>query len=140
MDTGQQLFLGEYFSALDEKRRLYLPKKVRYEIGSNKLILTRGYEKCVFGWRITDWEESNKTNLDKPITEQEARDIRRFIFSGAQISAIDRLGRTIIPEHLSTHASLNPSSSGEVALIGAGDHFEIWNKDLWQEYLVGLGK
>lgn len=136
MDEGQRLFLGEYSSALDEKRRLYLPKKVRYEIGSNKFILTRGYEKCVFGWRMFDWEESNKKNLDKPITEQEARDIRRFIFSGAQISAIDRLGRTIIPEHLSTHASLRE----EVILIGAGDHFEIWNKALWQIYLKGLGE
>ena len=128
------MFLGEYPALLDEKRRLYLPKKIRLQLGNNNVVLTRGFENCIFGWCFDDWEKSNKTYLEKPITDPEARNIRRYLFSGASVCEIDRLGRTILPDHLAKHCNILT----EVMLIGAGDHFEIWNKNHWQEYLEYL--
>lgn len=128
------MFLGEYQAELDEKRRLYLPKKVRQILTTQKVVLTRGYENCIFGWNLPDWESSNKSYLEKPLTDLEARNVRRYLFSGAQISDLDRLGRIVIPENLAVYGNI----ASPVTLIGAGDHFEIWSSLHWNEYLTYL--
>ncbi len=45
---------------------------------------------------------------------------------------MDRQGRLRIPAELMELAKL----SGEVMLVGVGDHMEIWNPDQWQAYLA----
>lgn len=130
-----KLFLGEYDHALDDRGRVTLPKKIRAEIEDREIILARGYEGCVFGFDKRSWEVEAAKHFDTPVTDEKGRQVRRYLFGSAQKVDLDKLGRILLPAQLKEYASI----SREVIVIGAGDHFEIWNRTRWQEYSKTLG-
>ena len=48
------MFMGEFHHNIDEKGRLIIPSKFRYELGE-KFIVTRGLENCLFVYPMNDW-------------------------------------------------------------------------------------
>jgi len=131
-----KLFLGEYDHALDERGRVTLPKKIRIEIEDRELVLAKGYEGCVFGFDKRSWEAEAAKHFDTPVTDEKGRQIRRYLFGSAQKVDIDKLGRILLPAQLKDYASI----SREVMVVGAGDHFELWDRGRWQEYAKHLGE
>ena len=128
-----KLFLGEYEHALDDRGRITLPRKIRQELGNEReLVLARGFDTCIFGFDLSSWEREAGKHLETPVTDKEARSLRRYLFSGAQKADIDKLGRILLPAQLKEYASI----SRNVVVIGAGDHFEIWDHKKWREYAV----
>ncbi len=124
------LFLGEYAHSLDDRGRITLPRRIRQEIDEREIILSRGFDTCIFGFDTRSWEKEANKQLDIPITEIKARELRRYLFAGAVKAEIDKLGRVLVPAQLKEYAHV----AQEVMVIGAGDHFEIWNKTTWEEY------
>jgi MraZ protein len=124
------MFLGEYKHNLTKGNRLALPSKIRSEIEGKEIVLARGFEECVLGYQKSTWEEMSKAELTKPVSEAEARQIRRQLFPGAILIEIDQQGRVVIPRNLLTYAKVKD----KVTVIGAGDHFEIWEENNWQSY------
>jgi len=45
----------------------------------------------------------------------------------AMVITLDSQGRFVIPEGMIRYASLGDN----LTIIGAGDHFEIWNNETW---------
>lgn len=129
------LFLGEYEHNLDDRGRVTLPRKIRQEIKGEEVVLARGYEGCIFGFDRESWEREAGKHLDTPVTDEKGREVRRYLFAGAQKAEIDKLGRILLPAQLKAHATVNR----EVKVIGAGDHFEIWDAAKWQTYATQLG-
>lgn len=126
------MFLGEYKEKFTGKGRIVLPKLMRKELGSDKLIiLSRGFEGCIWGFSRNGFEEEAKKQLEISATEERARLLRRYLFSGSIPAELDVQGRFIIPANLLDYAKV----SKEVVVIGAGDHFEIWNIDFWKKHL-----
>jgi len=126
-----KLFLGEYDHALDERGRITLPRKIRQELeGERELILARGFDTCIFGFDKSSWLREAGKHLETPVTDEKARNLRRYMFSGAQKETLDKLGRILLPAQLKDYASI----SRNVKVIGAGDHFEIWDKSKWEKY------
>jgi MraZ protein len=126
-----KLFLGEYDHALDERGRITLPRKIRQELeGEADVILARGFDTCIFGFDRSSWEREAGKHLETPVTDEKGRNLRRYLFSGAQKADIDKLGRILVPAQLKEYASI----SRNVAIIGAGDHFEIWDAKRWEDY------
>src|SRR3990172_8800636 len=129
-----KLFLGEYDHALDERGRVTLPKKIRQELGEREIVLSRGFDTCIFGFDRESWEKEATKQLEAPVTEEKARSIRRYMFAGAQKAEVDKLGRILLPALLKEYAGI----TGIVKVIGAGDHFEIWDKEKWEAYARNL--
>lgn len=126
-----KLFLGEYDHALDERGRITLPRKIRQELGDERdVVLARGFDTCIFGFDRSSWEKEAGKHLETPVTDERARSLRRYLFSGAQKAELDKLGRILLPAQLKEYASI----SRNVTIIGAGDHFEIWDKKSWEDY------
>lgn len=125
------VFLGEYQHSLDDRGRLSLPKKIRSELDSVEVVLTRGFESCIFGYQKSTWLGQAEKQLEIPIFEEKGRNLRRYIFSGAVTAEIDKLGRILVPVNLKEYAKIK----SEVMVIGAGDHFEIWDLAKWKEYI-----
>ena|SRR3990172_8068467 len=125
-----KLFLGEYDHALDDRGRVTLPKKIRQELGEKDLVLSRGFDTCIFGFDRESWEKEAAKQLEAPVTDEKARAIRRYMFAGAEKVEADKLGRILVPALLKEYGRINR----EVMVIGAGDHFEIWDKNMWLEY------
>ncbi|PIS15181.1 division/cell wall cluster transcriptional repressor MraZ [Candidatus Shapirobacteria bacterium CG09_land_8_20_14_0_10_38_17] len=127
-----RVFFGEYsISFAKEKNRLALPAKIRKQIEDKEIVLTRGFDGCVSGYGKKEWQKSASKQLEIPITEKQGRNIRRYLFSRATIVKYDQQGRAVIPQPLIDYAQLK----SEIVVVGAGDHFEIWDKNKWQKYL-----
>lgn len=125
-----KLFLGEYSHTLDERGRVTLPRKIRQEIEEREVILAKGFDPCIFGFDRGSWEKEAGKHLETPVTDESARKLRRYLFSGAQKAEIDKLGRILLPAQLKEYASIN----NLVVIVGAGDHFEIWEEEKWKSY------
>lgn len=108
-----------------------MPRKFRQELKGKEVILSKGFEKCIWGFDLKDFEEEARKQLEVSATEERARYLRRYLFSGSESVELDVQGRIIIPISLLDFASVKE----EVILIGAGDHFEIWELKLWEKHI-----
>ena len=129
-----KLFLGEYDHALDDRGRVTIPRKIRQELGEDEVVLSRGFDTCIFGFDRASWEREAGKHLETPVTDDKARSLRRYLFAGAQKAEVDKLGRILLPAQLKEYASI----SRNVVIIGAGDHFEIWDIARWKTYAATL--
>lgn len=125
------MFLGEYQLKFSGKGRIVLPNKMREELKGRIAILTRGFEGCIFGFSPEGFEIEFKRQLEISATEERARMLRRYLFSGSVPVELDAQGRFVIPSILLTYAKVEY----EAVVIGAGDHFEIWNNKFWKKHL-----
>src|SRR5437762_4223890 len=123
-----KLFLGEYSHTLDDRGRVTLPKKVRQEIDGKEIIILRGFDQCIFCFDRVSWENEAGRHLEGSITEDRERKIRRYLFAAAEKVDVDKLGRVLLPTQLKDYAGISEA----VIIIGAGDHFEIWNRESWK--------
>jgi MraZ protein len=125
-----KLFLGEYSHTLDDRGRITLPRKIRQELNAKELILSQGFDQCIFGYALEKWEDEAGKQLETSVTDQKARKIRRYMFAAAEKVELDKLGRIVLPAHLKEYGKIQ----GDVVVLGAGDHFEIWDKKAWESY------
>ena len=125
------MLLGEYEHNLDEKNRLTLPAKFRQAFGDG-VVVTRGMDGCLFVYTRAGWERFVADRLEglDPFS-REARQMSRFLFSGASEAELDRQGRIMLPPALIQHAKLGR----EVVVAGVRDHLEIWDRAAWREQL-----
>ena len=130
------MFLGEYRTKFTGKGRVILPHKFRQELKSKEVILSRGFENCIWGFDLEDFEAEAKRQLEISATEERARYMRRYLFSGSESVELDAQGRIIIPSALLDFASVKE----EVAIVGAGDHFEIWDAKTWKKHIRRVEK
>ena len=125
------MFMGEYHHNIDDKGRIIIPSKFRYELGE-KFIVTRGLEKCLFIYSLNEWNSIVNKLKTLPFTKKDARDFIRFFLSGAAECEFDKQGRINITSPLVSYADLNK----EVVIIGANDRIEIWSKEGWDKFFV----
>lgn len=124
------MLLGTFEPNLIGKNRLALPVKLRKEIKGNRLVLAVGFEDCILGFEEKKWEDATAVDLSKPLSDPEGRKLRRKMFSQAEVVELDGQGRIVVPESLVSGEVFK----GAIIVIGAGDHFEIWDKRKWEEY------
>ena len=124
------MLIGEYEHSLDVKGRLILPSKIREDMGE-KFIITKGLDKCLFGFSQTEWANFEEKLKTLPLTNKNARDFVRFFLSGAIECEIDKQGRFLITSNLREYAKLEK----DTVIIGVGTRIEIWNKEKWEEHI-----
>lgn len=129
-----KLFLGEYDHTLDDRGRITLPRKLRAELADREIVLARGFDNCIFGFDKESWEKEAGRQLEISVTDKEARTMRRYMFAAAEKVEVDKLGRILVPALLKEYAQIK----GEVTIIGAGDHFEIWERERWRREAENL--
>lgn len=125
------MFMGEYHHSIDDKGRIIIPSKFRYELGE-KFIVTRGLEKCLFVYSLSEWNNIVNRLKSLPFTKKDARDFIRFFLSGAAECEFDKQGRINITSPLVSYADLNK----ETVIIGANDRIEIWSKEGWDKFFA----
>ncbi len=131
-----QYFYGSYLNLNFDRRRLVLPSRIRDSLkDENQIVLTIiGDDKCVFGYSKKTWEEIivKQELSERSINSKEGKEIRRGMFSNAVIEDLDEHGRFVVAQSLSQKAGIEKSA--RVTVIGAGDHFEIWDPEAWEKY------
>jgi len=123
------MLIGEYSHSLDTKGRVFMPAKFREELG-NKIIVSRGIGKCLFGFSEEVWMEFAQKLKNVPVTDQKSQVFLRMLFASACECEPDKQGRINIPQRLRAYAGLE----NEAVLIGVMSRVEIWAPDVWEEY------
>lgn len=121
---------------ISDARRVAVPKKFLNELGE-KPVLAKWYEGCLILVSSPFWEKLlTRLTGGKRTIGLGVRDIERFILGSAFETEPDDQGRVVIPEMLSSYASLGH----DVIFVGLIDRVEIWSKAAWDEKSVGLAK
>lgn len=120
--------MGEYHHNIDTKGRIIVPSKFRDGLGTT-FILTRGLDKCLFGYPLDEWKTLEEKLKSLPLTKKDARSFTRFFFSGAIECEVDKQGRINISAPLLQYAGLEK----ECVVIGVSNRVEIWSKSGWEE-------
>jgi MraZ protein len=126
---GIIMMMGEYHHSIDEKGRLIIPAKFRYELG-DKFIITKGLDGCLFVYPRNEWESIVSKLKALPFTKKDARTFMRFFLSGATECEFDRQGRVGITSPLAEYADLTK----DCVVIGVNDRLEIWSKDRFENF------
>ncbi|MBS4172417.1 division/cell wall cluster transcriptional repressor MraZ [Bacillus sp. FJAT-49736] len=123
------MFMGEYQHNIDTKGRIIIPAKFRELLGET-FVITRGLDRCLFGYPIEEWKQVEEKLKALPLTKKDARAFTRFFFSGASECELDKQGRINIPTPLVGYAQLEK----ECVVLGVSNRIEIWSKELWEDY------
>lgn len=113
---------GEYQHNLDAKNRIFIPAKLREELGSTFVVAKSIREKCLKVYSLSGWEA-----YIAPIRAQQRKlseKAMRFLHSSlAQVSP-DSQGRIVLPPELLEYAEIDRA----VTVVGCGDYAEIWSE------------
>jgi len=120
------MFLGEYEHTIDAKGRLAVPAKFRIQMDRGAVI-SKGRGTCLSVYSMQRWEEKS-AELAAGKTSEELREFERRIYPSANEVELDAQGRMVIPAKLRAYAQLGT----EVTVAGVRDHFEIWDRAMWQ--------
>ncbi len=123
---GRQMYIGEYFHSFDEKGRVNFPAKLREELGE-QFVITKGLDGCLSAYSMEKWERMSEIVAGLP--QAKARDLKRFMFSSATVVNPDKQGRVLVSPTLRTFAKMTK----DIAVIGASDHVELWDRETWIE-------
>ncbi len=122
---------GEYQHTLDAKGRLFIPAKLREQLGDS-FVVTKGLDECLFAYPQEAWEKLEQKIRQLPMSK--SRSLQRFFLSSAADVTVDRQGRIIIPPVLRSYAGLER----DVVVIGVGERAELWDARRWDAYTDDL--
>lgn len=88
---------------------------------AGKVTVTRHPDGCLVLYPAPVWEEKRRALAKLPYS---ARAFVRYVLGSAVDLEPDRAGRILIPSELRQMCGLDR----EVALIGMGEHFELWDR------------
>jgi len=127
---GMQMFMGEYHHSIDDKGRVIMPSKFRYDLGET-FVITRGIDSCLFVYPKETWMQLTSKLNELSFTKKDVRSFQRFFLSAATICEFDKQGRINITSPLADYAGLTK----ECVVIGVNDRIEIWSKDNFDKFL-----
>ena len=114
---------GVYQHTLDAKGRLFIPARLRDELGET-FYVTLSMEKCLSAYSAQSWEEFMDKIRAMPKVKQTKM---RPLFAHAAKCELDQQGRILIPQALRQFAGLTKN----VAVVGNGGYTEFWDADTW---------
>lgn len=111
--------------------RVLLPKFVRRSIlPGDQLFATPGTERCLELHTSTSIRGMANLVADRGNRHPSAIVFGRLFYSQAEPLELDKQGRIRIPSRLANWASLK----NQVAIVGVGSHWEIWEIGRWRQY------
>lgn len=117
---------GEYTHTIDAKGRLFIPAKLREELG-NVFYVTIGIDECLTIYSLESWDGFTEKFNALPFSKTRKM---RTVFANAAKCELDGQGRILLPQKLRDYAGLDK----DVTVIGVSNHAEIWNSDKYRAF------
>ena len=114
---------GTYEHSIDSKGRLFIPSKLRVELGE-AFYLAMGVDACLAIYPQSTWDRFTEKFASLPMSQSKAM---RPLFANAARCEPDSQGRIVVPQKLRKYAGLDK----DVVIIGVNDRAEIWAADVW---------
>ena len=115
--------IGKYPAKLDEKNRLFVPAKLRSELGE-KFFVTLGVNcghKCLTVYTAADWQTLNQNYNALPLSQRSAA--TSLIFMYATECNPDKQFRFTVTQSLLEYAGIDR----DVMIVGRAGQAEIWD-------------
>ena len=112
---------GTYEHSIDAKGRLFIPAKLREELGVT-FYLAMGVDECLAIYPQETWNRFTEKFASLPMSQSAAM---RPLFANASKCELDSQGRIVIPQKLRKYAGLEK----DAVIIGVNDRAEIWSAD-----------
>lgn len=117
--------IGKYPAKLDDKNRLFVPAKLRPELGEDFYItlgVNCGY-RCLTVYTAEDWQKVCKNYNDLPISQRSAA--TSLLFMNAVSCTPDKQFRFSLTQFLLDYAGIDR----EVMIVGRAGQAEIWDAE-----------
>ena len=114
---------GVYRHVLDAKGRLFIPAKLRDELGE-VFFITLSMDKCLCAYSAENWKVFSDKVSAMPFVKQRKM---RPLFAHAARCELDSQGRALIPQNLRDYAGLTKN----VTVVGCNNHAELWDSEAW---------
>ena len=114
---------GTYEHSIDAKGRLFIPAKLREELGVT-FYLAMGVDECLAIYPQETWNRFTEKFASLPMSQSAAM---RPLFANASKCELDSQGRIVIPQKLRNYAGLEK----DAVIIGVNDRAEIWSAETW---------
>ena len=114
---------GSYEHSIDAKGRLFIPAKLREELGVT-FYLAMGVDECLAIYPQETWNRFTEKFASLPMSQSAAM---RPLFANASKCELDSQGRIVIPQKLRKYAGLEK----DAVIIGVNDRAEIWSAETW---------
>ena len=121
------MFGGEFRHGLDTKNRIFIPAKMREELGETFVVAKDIREKCIKVYSLLGWEE-----YLAPIREQNRKlkeKVLRYLNSTMVQVSPDSQGRITLPKDLVDHALIEKGA----VVVGCCDYAEIWAEEVYDQ-------
>ena len=136
------MLVGSYPMSVDSKARVTLPATFRKEMceGDSKTIYLVPMKESVEGFTpagFEAWIDSLFNKEGEGFDTRNRKDVllRRSLTSRAVSVDIDSAGRVALGKLDASKPGTREKYglTGDVTIIGADDHFEVWNTERWNE-------
>ena len=122
--------IGKYPAKLDEKNRLFVPAKLRQELG-DCFYVTLGVNcgrRCLTAYTAADWEQLNRNYNAIPISQRGAA--TSLIFMNAAECTPDKQFRFGLSQFLLDYAGI----VRDVMVVGRAGQAEIWDAEEFRAF------
>jgi len=122
-------FVGQFQHSVDVKGRLILPARFRAEFDRGGH-LSPNTEGCVALWTPSEFARQTEERLTQSRGGgAQARQRSRYWAANSSDVEFDKQGRFALPAAIRDYGRL----AGDVLIVGALDHIELWNPDVYAE-------
>ena len=122
--------IGKYPAKLDEKNRLFVPAKLRAELGQD-FYVTLGVNcghRCLTVYTAPDWDTLSQNYNTLPISQRSAA--TSLIFMNAVECEPDKQFRFSLSQFLLSYAGIQK----EVMIVGRAGQAEIWDLNEFETF------
>ena len=114
---------GEYQHSLDAKGRLFIPARLREELGS-EFYVAISMDKCLNAYSLENWQKfMDKIDSMSYVKQSRIRALTAF----ACKCELDAQGRVLLPQSLREMRGLVKN----VTVLGVNNHAEFWDSETW---------
>lgn len=119
------MFGGEYRHNIDTKNRLFIPAKLREDLGESFVVAKDMRTDCLKVYSLAGWEAYLEPILKQNRTLKEK--VLRFLSSSMVQVSPDSQGRITLPKELVEYAGIE----GSAVVVGCFDYAEIWAEEAY---------
>ncbi len=127
-------FKGSFVHSIDNKGRINIPAKLRKYLNpeaNDTFVITRGFDRCIFAYPYDEWSNYEKQIRMLRTSDANSRYVMRHLLQFATEVQLDAQSRIMLPQKLIHLAEIK----NEALILGVLDHLEIWNPDIYENYI-----
>ncbi|TBV83468.1 MAG: division/cell wall cluster transcriptional repressor MraZ [Desulfobulbaceae bacterium] len=116
---------------MDEKGRINIATRFRDVLrqqDDQRLMITP-WKTCLRAYPLPVWEKLETRLIAEGRKHPQQVNLMRYVIGGVLECGLDRQGRILLPPNLREECKLKR----DVVVNGMITHFEIWDKDIWEQ-------